>query len=273
MITPRASANPPSPRTGGDGPVGGLPPVDLVAYQQNKYSWLTKYGSLNQEGIRHMSGLLKNAILSGQSSARLLTLSLDQHYTYSWNGNGINKVYNMHTLEEIKGVTVTLASRAREVTEWILEQPGMRFMCSTQQTINVSHFIHIIAIFIPVLSSSGLWNSVFTYKSLDGSAVSAWNEKCIAALRVGAVRFNLFTLYAHQDYKVQPSPGWTEDCTDIRHHLTMQPLNKDVAFQLNPKFASVIAWVQQIQYKWILTMEGNDGSEWAYFTILLDPLE
>ncbi len=262
--------------------------LDLASYQRKRFECLNAQGGLTQEVIQTLLSILKNATIAGQTHARVQTLHLAKDYAYSRRQPPDEKahpVYDAQTLLPIQGTVtrVHLAARPRELTEWLHEQK-VHFIIATSCTAvpakgcepAFADFMHIIALFVPEKASinPSIWNSAFLQKSLDQSMVTSWNEKCLAAIRIGASHFAVCILYYRLDYRFMPHGGETElddsslVCAAPRENPSMT-LAKDCCFKLESKCVTLVAWSRQIGYSWTLATGSHN---WAYFTVLLDPI-
>jgi hypothetical protein len=283
----------PLPQAGAAGAAGAT--IDMLTFQKHRCEGLTQHGKLNQDVIQAMQSTLKNAVAAGQTHARVQTLFLSQHYGYSRSLPYPKQAHIVHddlTLEPMTNclTRINLAPRARELTEWLQEQ-GVHYICTSLNTTpkrtfgepSLADFIFIVAVFIPQQQQQQEdgrvpWNVAFSSKVLD--APDVWNTRCVNAIRVGASYATICTLYYGMDFKVafpeEPETEYT--CSSARVHPTMKPCNK--RFQLvGDKFKPLIVWVKQLSYSWTCVLEtdytGEDGGvpQWAYFTILLNPLK
>lgn len=265
---------------------------NLRGFEARRLQTLTGHTALTQDILKTASDIIQRAMEAGQVRARVQTLHLShQQFTYTGSAGGseTHPLYDAYTLLPLPGVEkrIAFASVVREFVHWIREQ-GLQFLCTTQcfpgagGSIPIP-FVHVEAIFVPVTPAPRgaraleIWNTVYMQKCLDASALGAWNQRCADAIRRGASHFVVCTLYRWSDF-FPPSEGGGIACAQpVRHHLTMAPLEdllgeKKPLF-LNAKFDVMVRWVAELGYAWTLTMENADKSEWAYFCVLLDPLE
>ncbi len=126
----------------------------------------------------------------------------------------------------------------------------------------------------PLPAAMVRWNTQYMYKCLDDSAIPTWNARCANAMRTGASHFAVCTLYRHCDYDVPAADGAFSEmlCAKPLHHLSMTALDRCGPWVLEPKMATLVAWVHQHGFEWTLTMPDSE-SEWAYFVVMLDPVE
>lgn len=276
-------------------------PLNLQKFQQSRFECLNQStGTLTQDNIDIFNNIVKNAMLAGQTSARIQTLRIGKQYIYTYTSGGSSgiayTVYDTHTKRPFEGpVRAILKLNLNSLLEWIKAQ-GMHFICTTSAmknrvTMNLHHqthaladFLHIVVVFLPpnlelrekVGPTISLWNSVYTAKCLDQSMVVRWNERLIGAIRTGATYFVVCTLYAGADYSICKEANAETIglmCIEPRQHLTMALIDPDPGWALaQDKFKIMCNWVVQLGYAWTLLTESAECS-WAYFTVLLDPLE
>lgn len=258
-----------------------LAAADLRGFEARRLQTLQGQLRVTQEAIQMASAIIQCAMEAGQGQARVQTIFLSHNqFTYTRNvSTDTYPLYECYTRAPIKDKRICFSSCLRDFVTWIREQ-GLRFMCTTFSEATTT-FVHIEVYFIPEQPAPAgaralaLWNTVYTQKCVDSSAIPAWNQKCAQAIRRGAGHFIVCTLYLHSDfYPVENSttlqgivcPGV------VRHHLTMQPITdeKEHPLVLNPKFDIMVQWVKELGYTWTLAMAPQ--VEWAYFVVLLDPL-
>jgi len=274
-------------------------PMDLGAYQRKRFEAVSRNGgNMTQDVVQMLHSIIRNAMYSGQSNTRLQTFRLarDFQYRYTEKTQTAHAVHDAHTLIEIKGTRarVSFSTHTSDFFQW-LQREGVHFLCTTQVMRNkvtfgelpLADFVHVQALFIPedtdlrerqgqVLS---LWNTVYTAKCLDNSMVQQWNQRALAAVRIGGTHFVVCTLYAESDYTTTTGKAESDEfkVVEPRNHLTMVPLMPTPKWTLDKKFAYLIGWVAQLGYQWTLTCgyhtQETRCSSWAYFTVLLDPLE
>jgi hypothetical protein len=281
-----------TPRGGGVSPRPGASTISLQEYQRVRFEGLAIHGALTQEVIQTILSLLKNATIAGQTRVRVQTLHLARDYAYSRHqqpdGSAL-VIHDMLTFRPYKGTTTRLhlASRARELMEWLVGEQKVRVIaatcCMSGEPIfgepTFASFMHLYAILIPEKQSipPTVWNATFVRRTQD---VQHWNDKLLAALRVGASYANVCVLYWLSDYgaMVDPTQIPELECTTPRHHLTMEPLKKE-GWALTAGCSTLVAWVAQAGYKWTLVMDNHSITEkpeyslWAYFCVLLMPLD
>jgi hypothetical protein len=258
--------------------------ADLRGFEARRLQTLQGQTRLTQEAIQVASAIIQCAMEAGQGHARVQTIFLSHNqFTYTRNvSTDTHALHDCYTLQPRRDdeKRVCFSSCVRDFTTWIREQ-GLRFMC----TGSAATFVHIVAYFIPEqpvpagARALALWNTIYTQKCVDASAVPAWNQKCANAIRRGASSFIVCTLYLHSDFYPVENSTTLQGIVcpaQSRHHLTMQPFasgsSSSSVWVLNPKFDIMVAWIKELGYTWTLTMSGADA-EWAYFTVLLDPLE
>jgi hypothetical protein len=263
-----------------------LATADLRGFEARRLQTLQDQPRLTQEAIQVASAIIQSAMESGQGHARVQTLFLSRaQFTYT--GNQSTDTFPLHdcySLAPLQGVgkRVCFSSCVRDFVTWLREQ-GLHFCCTTitNRTGVIPSFIHIEAYFIPEQPAPAgaralsLWNTVYTQKCVDASAVPAWNQKCAHAIRRGASSFIVCTLYRHSDFYPMDETTSLQGivCSlPVRHHLTMQLIIIAKDLVLNPKFDIMVQWVRELGYGWTLTMEAAAETEWAYFVVLLDPL-
>lgn len=221
--------------------------------------------------IQTMLSTMKNAILAGQTRARVQTFFMVTDYTLSKVPNSeSHAIYDVHTMKPFENVRVTLAARSRELTDWLLQQRVhfiMATSCTSERTTfgqpNLANFMHVIALFVPEMPPS-LWNAAFLK---DDDSERQWNERCAAAIRIGMPYFAVRILRYKHDYAETEDTSGEFVCLQPRRHLTMELLDRP-HWKLNERYANLIAWSNQTGYKWTLSI----GENWAYFIVLLDPI-
>lgn len=259
-----------------------LATADLRGFEARRLQTLQGQSRLTQEAIQVASAIIQSAMESGQGHARVQTLFLSRaQFTYTSNqSTDTFQLYDCYSLIPMQGLEkrVCFSSCVRDFVTWLREQ-GLHFFCTTNRAL--APFIHIEAYFVPEqpvpagARALSLWNTVYTQKCVDASAVPAWNQKCAHAIRRGASSFIVCTLYRHSDfYPIDETTSLQGIVCSlpVRHHLCMQPIVLDTKeLVLNPKFDIMVQWVRELGYGWTLTME-TVAAEWAYFVVLLDPL-
>lgn len=293
-----AATHPPSP------PAQPAASVDLLSFQKHRTEGLIKFGSLTQDVIQTINSTMKNAVAAGQTKARVQTLFLAQHYSYSrvvpYPKSSLT-IYNDQTLEPMKNCAtrINLAARPRELTEWLQEQ-GVHFICTALcvqkdgvfgEPVLAPH-IYIVALFVPSIAKEDerlVWNTVFAQK--DVSAVDVWQARCVNAVRVGATSVVLMVLYAGVDFGVaepaarsaagsapsiasnSPARSAGEfECPFPRLYPTNAPAPYTLC--LNARFKTVIEWTASIGYTWTcLVDDSSDPPGWAYFVMNLSPMK
>lgn len=275
-------------------------PVDFRRYQRERYECYQ--GRITVEVNRILHSIIRNAMISGKTHFRLQTLRMPTAFTYVYHQKDHHTypIYHAHTLLPIENTTARVrfnGEHVKTLLDWLREQ-GVHFCCTTLITNPVTHFgnvslagfIHIEGYLIPedtdLREKPGpllsLWNGVYTIKCLDESMVGEWNKRLLASFRVGASYCIICTLYLGGDYDVTPKNPENQlpirneyNVIQPRNHLTMQVLEYD--WSLKEKFKIMLSWVSQLNYPWTLLCgwkeEEKRVSNWAYFTIMLDPLE
>ena len=292
LQTPRrlASVSPQTtPRSGA--------PMNLGMYQKKRFEFLAETGGkLTQDAIGMLHSIIKNAMLSGRTHARIQTIRISRQFSYILRDlKETLPLYDAHTLQPFPpdARRIQLHRVMDPLVAWLKEQ-GVHFICTTKTmnrfltfgTTPFADFVHIEAIFIPedtdLREQTGrvlaLWNSVYMLKCLDASMVSQWNQRALAALRTGATHFAVCTLYLEYDYTERGNTTEDEFSCDVpREHLTMMPIEPNPNWKLDQKFSYLIMWAKQLGYAWTLctgySREECRPSNWAYFTVMLDPLE
>lgn len=258
-----------------------LAAADLRGFEARRLQTLQGEPRLTQEAIQVASAIIQCAMEAGQGHARVQTIFLSHNqFTYTRNvSTDTYPLYDCYTMASlINGgdKRVCFSSCVRDFVTWIREQ-GLRFRCTTLG--EATTFVHIEAYFIPEQPAPtgaralSLWNTVYTQKCVDASSVPAWNLKCANAIRRGASSFIVCTLYLHSDfYPIENTTSLQGIVCPLvaRDHLTMHPLSQGEPWVLNPKFDIMVNWVKELGYTWTLTMAPH--VEWAYFVVLLDPL-
>lgn len=262
--------------------------ADLRGFEARHMQTLQGHTRLSQEAIRGASKIIQCAMESGQVRARVQTIHLaHQQFCYSnIMSTDTHPLYDMYTLSPLANTEkrICFSSVIREFVEWLKSQ-GLDFRCTTCTYPNSEGvpvpFVHLEVIFVPetparVGRAIDIWNTKYMQKCLDTSSIPAWSQRCADALRRGASHFVVCTLYRSSDF-FPPSEGAGIACMQrIRHYLTMMPVSSlmdDEQLVLNNKFTVMVQWVREIGYVWTLLMPDLQTSEWAYFTVLLDPLE
>jgi hypothetical protein len=267
MITPRGGGGG-SPRSFDNSAV-----IDFFAFQKERREGLTKYGSLNQEVIQQIQSTMKNALASGQTVARVQTLQLAYHYSYSriepFPKSSL-VVHDDFTLEPL-AKRINLAARARELTDWLVEQ-GLSFICSGRVTRlnNLAPYIHVVVLFEPMLNASisSLINTAFSSKNLND--VNAWNTRCVNALRVGAMHAAICLMYVGVDFLFPPPEEAGKETHRI--HPTMKP--SPLTLTLHNKFTPLLEWLKGTGYTWFAAFENvEEKPAWAYFMVSFEPLK
>lgn len=298
LQTPRRKTSSPfpSPRS----MVASEMPMNLREYQKQRFeAFMSSGGSkLTQDVNRILHSTCRNAMLSGKTHFRIQTLRMPGAFSYTYKDEEDNTfpIYHAHTLEPIKDITARVRLNQKFVKplfDWLMEQ-GIHFYLTTQVTSQKLHFgnkslasfIHVEAYFIPedteLREKQGpllcLWNNVYTVKCLDQSMLMDWNKRLVAAFRTGGTYCVVSTLYLGSDYDETPKdkdtglPIRNEFNVEYpRNHLTMQPLEPLPDWSLKQKFTILLTWVTQLNYKWTLLCESS--KQWAYFAVLLDPIE
>ena len=301
MITPRAAL---SSSRGGTLDEEAMSPrntttLNLGQFQRKCFEGLSQtQGKLTADILKGLHGIVRNAMLSGRCHCRLQTLRLSRDFSYRY--RQVKDGYHLHdayTLEKLDThAQISFMPHMLPFVEWMRAQ-GIHFICTTKLMkdkvvmgdLPLADFCHVEAIFIPedtdLREQQGrtlsLWNTVYTAKCLDGSMVPEWNKRLLAAIKTGAAHAVISTLYLGSDYEpLKTETAEEEDasfnCTSPRHHLTMQLLEARPRFRLDCKFRFLVGWVAQLGYEWTLTCgEDREGrcSPWAYFVVMLDPLE
>jgi hypothetical protein len=263
-----------------------LAAADLRGFEARRLQTLQGQTRLTQESIQVASGIIQSAMQSGQGHARVQTIFLSQaQFTLTSNvSTDTFQVHDCYMLTPIKSLEkrVCFTSCVRDFVNWIREQ-GLHFLCTSLSNGTNPTFLHIEAYFIPEqpvpagARALSLWNTVYTQKCVDASAIPAWNQKCAHAIRRGGSHFIVCTLYKHSDFFP------ISDTTTLqgivvpsapRHHLSMAVLSaQEESLVLNPKFDIMVEWVRELGYNWTLTMASSSVEvEWAYFVVLLDPI-
>jgi len=258
-----------------------------------KYDSLATAGRLTQDVLQSVSSVLECAMACGQSHARVQRLHLEhRHFTYTYRDDGGgHALRDSHTLCVLDGVRVTVANTAViALLDWMRAQ-GLQFIFTGHVTRAAQVFsapalqpaIYVVAVFVPDGGGGAgraqlQWNTVYMHKCVDSSAVPAWSARCAAAIRAGASHFALCTLYRGSDYNEPSVDGVMPThhelvCVAPRHHLTMARLDPARTWVLEDRFTTLVAWVLQQSYTWTLCMPSDDHAEWAYCTVLLDPLD
>lgn len=265
--------------------LGKFGTADLRGFEARRLQTLQGQLRMSQDAIRIASGIIQCAMEAGQCHARVQTIFASHNqFTYtrvvSTDTFPLYDCYSLSPLlSEKTDKRVCFSSCVRDFVTWLREQ-GLHFLCTALPL--SGGIIHIEAYFIPEqpipanARALSLWNTVYTQKCVDDSAVSAWNQKCADAIRRGASSFIVCTLYQHSDFYLASETTTLQGiaCTvAARHYLTLQPLqdNQSTSWVLNPKFTVMVQWVQDLGYSWTLTMAAP-SLEWAYFVVLLDPL-
>lgn len=264
--------------------------VDLQDYQRVRFEGLAIHGALTQDVIHTILSLLKNATIAGQTRVRVQTLHLARDYAYSRHQPPDATsllIHDMLTFEPFTGTKtrIHLASRARELVEWLVGEQKVRVVAATCCMSDTkvfgepafASFMHLYAILVPEKQDvpPTVWNATFVRRS---QSVQHWNDKCLAALRVGASFTHICVLYKGPDFNVlalSPSGGGSVfECVAPRHHLTMALLAQNGPGWVLKEDAcsTLVAWVAQTGYKWTLTVDVQDVV-WAFFTVLLMPLD
>jgi hypothetical protein len=276
--------------------------MNVHEYQRRKFEGLLAADNkLTQETQQTMQTIIKNAMMCGQTHARVQTLRLASQYAYTFldpPSPSAHVIHDTHTLAPMEGIRmrINLSSGARELTEWLLRQ-GVCFVLASQRMMPervygepvMTDYVHVMAVFVPEAGGAGggvtsslsattprlltLWNTVYTQKCLDASMIPAWNERCLFAMRAGCAHFVVCTLYRFADYDSSPAATRELVCTRPRNHLTMALLVPDPKWALESKFSTLVSWCAQLGYAWTLGASGGDDSNaWAYFIVMLDPL-
>jgi len=161
----------------------------------------------------------------------------------------------------------------------------------------LANFVLITAFFLPedtqLRDTPGallsLWNDVRTPKCVDSSMIPGWTERIIKCVRAGITHVVLCTLREHGDFdEIDPRDAHEDAfaCIGCRDHLTMASLTNVADYEspspswvLDRRFVDMVQWVKRHHWSWTLcfgTAPLSEGrvriSQWAYFTVLLDPL-
>jgi hypothetical protein len=255
--------------------------IDFQAYQRKRFEGIHYQGSLTQEVIQSAISVLKVASGAGQTRARVQLLHLSTDYTYSRRDppdEGAFVVHDAHTLKPHVGcrTRIHLAARAREFVDWLIGEQKVQVVLATWTTRDggsvigeptFANFMHVIAVFVHEKISPSIWNAPFVKRSGD---VTAWNEKCLAAIRIGVAHFAVCVLYHKSDYGKDKDGDLV--CVKPVYHLTMEPLKEDPQWKLDGTLCgSLVQWCTKIGYKWTLGISINH-SNWAYFVVILDPI-
>lgn len=277
-------------------------PVDFRRYQRERFECYA--GKMTHDVNQKLHHIVRNAMVSGKTHFRLQTLRMPIAFSYAYNKlEGTLPIYHAHTLRPIEKTTARVRFNQtfmKPLLDWMMEQ-GIHFYCTTTVMSDQVSFgnlplaghINIEAYLIPedtdLREKHGpllsLWNGVYTIKCLDASMLGEWNKRVLAAFRTGASHCIICTLYMGSDYDDTPKDQQTNLPThneytvvNPRNHLTMELLNPMPDWSLKEnKFTVLLSWVTQLNYKWTLLCGWSDEekrpSHWAYFSLLLDPLE
>jgi hypothetical protein len=200
-------------------------------------------------------------------------------------------IHDCQTLEPLvhSRQRIQLARPAEDLVQWIRSQ-GLQVLLTTASLEvdrlngepNLAPWLYVVAVFVPCDESSStahslqnLWNSYYMAKCLDNSALDCWTARTQQAIAMGATRVSLCTLYNGSDYTTELSHEYCLVAKPpMRHHLSMQPLAKQASVvALHTRFHLLVGWTRQIGYRWLLCASDEPVPRWAYFTLLLDPLD
>lgn len=267
------------------GAAGDTTNFDVIAYQKRKYECLAAAGGeLNGDVTQTVMTTLRNALLAGQTKCRVQTLRLaSNQYAYCFRDTSTSHlIYDTLTLVPYRDskMRIVLESGVRRFTEWLLEN-RVHFICTTSRLSEVddsfANFLHIVAVFIPIEGEGNhkgntLWNNVYMQRAIGDER--GWMERTLIGIRTGVAHFVMITVYYQVDYAPIKMVDKCDDlllCRKPRDHLTMTQLSGRV-WIMDSKFASLIEWVKKKGFNWTLANDGTDGCNWAYFVVLLDPL-
>lgn len=267
------------------------PRAAVIGQRHDPLEMLRSHDTLTQDMMAAATKIIENAMKCGASHARVQLLRQRYgHFNYVTTAEGTLTlpVHDAQTLVKLEGGArqrVHLSRPAQDIINWVRGQ-GLQVLCATSATqagrLNhepaLASWLYVVAVFVPPGESDAgrlrwLWNCQYMTKCLDASAIDGWTIRCQRALRVGASHCVLCTLYRESDFTQQQAAE--EDsvyCVNApRHHLTMQVLEGQ-RWVLDKRFCLLIGFARSYGYAWTLCLPGNDGDNWAYFTILLDPL-
>jgi hypothetical protein len=270
--------------------------ANIRGFEARRMQTLQGHTRLTQEAIKTAGEIIQRAMESGQVHARVQTIFLSHRqfiftHLVSAETHALN---DMYTLLPLAGTEkrVSFASCILEFLEWLRAQ-GLQTIFTTctypgSGGAIPAPFIHIEALFVPETPPRAplgtraidIWNTQYMQKCVDESSIPAWTQRCADAIRRGATHFVVCTLYRGSDF-FPPSEGGGILCLQPpRHHLTLNSVadlmahqNEPNPFVLNTKFSVMVAWVRDIGYAWTLLMANVHDASWAYFAVLLDPLE
>lgn len=240
---------------------------DLVDMQERKY----KFQGYTQESLLQILRILKNALTAGQPYARILILHFPQHVSYTRrNLPGTYPLYNSLTLAPHKDTSLRVQGGLdlQKILEWLAKHHCTPLFANKHG--NDSYFF-LYAVFQPECQSTAFWNAQYMTKCLDDP--DAWTRRCMAAIATGAPCCSIFIVYRHSDFSPSQAVGDIDEffCDAPLQHLTRLPLGDRIHYKLENKFKILIDWVKMRQYDWTLCLDSAE-CDWAYFTILLDPI-
>jgi len=304
LQTPRGIRHPigrsPSPSPRDNTMVSADMPVDFARFQKERFEAFTlAKGKITYDVNKILHSVCRNAMLCGKTHFRLQTLRMPGAFSYTYNrkdDDTTHTIYHIHTLKPIADTTARVKLNkeyTKPLFDWLREQ-GVHFYLTTHQMSNttsfnnkpLANFVHIEAYLIPedtdIREKTGmilsLWNGVYTIKCLDQSMIGEWNKRLLSAFRTGAAHCVICTLYLESDYEDTPKNNKNNlpirneyNVLNPRDHLTMELLNPMPDWSLKDKFTTLLSWVTQLNYKWTLLC--SDKCSWAYFTVMLDPVE
>lgn len=269
--------------------------INLLAFQRQRFETLAEtHGVLTQDVVTTLHSIIKSAMMAGRTHCLIQTLRIGKQFSYSSRAiQDAHPVLNAHTMAPFtKGAQwARLNGQMDPLLQWLRSQ-GIHFVCTTKQMErklsfgqpSYAEFLHIEAVFIPEYTDLreqqghvlAIWNTVYMSKCLDNSMISQWNQRALTAVRCGAGYFAVCTLYLESDYIEDNGELNHLACICPREHLSMRPLEPNPRWKLDSKFNTLVRWVLQLGYEWTLCCavgEKDRVSNWAYFTVMLDPLE
>ena len=233
--------------------------VDLASFQKERREGLTKFGSLTQDVIQTINSTIKNAIASGQMLARVQTLHLSQHYSYSSVQPFPFSSRPLHddlTMEPFTNTRVNLAERARELVEWLEDQEGIECICTCLKVKeellfgkpSLADHMYIVALIKPPAVEVVFEQSI-------------WMNKCYNAIRVGANVVHLHTIEKGKDFQIATDTtisATTLDfqCKRVCHFLTMQPI-ADKTLILHQHLKLLLEWIHESPFDWLVALQGE----------------
>lgn len=238
--------------------------IDFVSFTKERREGLTKYGSLTQDVMQAVQSTMKNAIASGQPIARIQTLHLTQHYSYSKTHPFPSTSRILHddmTMEAFANVRVNLAERPRELVEWLEDELGIPCICSCLKIKeelcfgmpSLAPHMYVVALLHRQVAPTVLLP--------PPEAAVQWNAKVHNAIRVGASSVCLQQLQA-SDFVSQPREAGLGNkeftCTKVKQYLTMQPL-VDSNIVLHERFQPLVEWIHLTKYDWFVVLDGKIG--------------